>query len=132
MAKKEYASALQGALSQFITTTPPETQAAPQGPKNAKEQAQDTTTAKNCRILSPEEIAQRKERAKNNAKFINTPTAMYKAPSDKKNPRGRQVHLLMRASTCNELLAIAHSQGRSLNNLIEGILLDYLEARGNE
>lgn len=132
MAKKEYTSALQGALSQFITTTPPEAEATPEAAKTTKNTAETTEATTTARLVPPAEMEKRKARAKNNAKYINPPPAMYKAVTDKENPRGRQVHLLMRPGTYGELLAIAHGQGRSLNNLIESILIDYLEARGSK
>lgn len=141
MAKKKYTDSLHGAFAQFITAPTAPQAAAVETADNGKAEGDrqpiqrptaSTAADENRRILTPEEIAERKERAKRNAKYINTSPAMYKAATDTDNPRGRRVQLLFRPNIHAELLAIAHGQGRSLNNLIEEILMDYLETRGNE
>jgi predicted HicB family RNase H-like nuclease len=123
MAQENYKDHLAGAFSQFITTATP-----------AVEKPADTETTapleqpkrKTKNAVPAKEKAKRQERAKHNAKYINYIPATYRAATDEEEPRGRRVHLLFRPSTHAELLAIAHSQGRSLNNLVEEILTEYL------
>lgn len=126
MAKETYKNALTGAFNQFITPTPTEH---PQ--KNETTAAITEQRQKGKNRISPEEMEKRKERAKHNAQYISTAPAMYKAATDTSNPRGRRVQLLFRPNTHAELLAIAHAQGRSLNNLIENILTDYINRERN-
>lgn len=125
MAKEKYKDALTGAFNQFIT--PPEPEPKAKTPPTIEETPPailEQPIQKNR--LTPTEKAERKARAKQNAQYIGSPPAMYKAATDAQNPRGRRVQLLFRANIHAELLAIAHAQGRSLNNLIEEILTDYL------
>lgn len=125
MAKEKYKNALTGAFNQFITT-PTEQPKAPETTPPITEQR-----PKGKYTLSPEEREKRKERAKHNAQYISTAPAMYKAATDAENPRGRRVQLLFRPNIHAELLAIAHAQGRSLNNLIEEVLTDYINGERN-
>lgn len=82
--------------------------------------------------VTPQEKEARKKRAKANAKYINTPPAVYRAKDDRTTPRTRRVQLLFRPALYNEIIAIAHSKGQSLNNCIEDILTAYLEQKKGE
>lgn len=133
MAKEKYKDALTGAFNQFITPPtpaapiqPPETDATRENTK------QRTATAETWNEVTQEEREKRKERAKHNAKFIGTAPASRRAATDTKNPRGRRVQLLFRPNVHAELLAIAHAQGRSLNNLIEEVLTNYINGVHNK
>jgi predicted HicB family RNase H-like nuclease len=124
MAKEKYKNALTGAFNQFITPTEQ-----PKAPEITPPITEQRPRGKNS--ISPEEREKRKERAKHNAQYISTAPAMYKAARDAENPRGRRVQLLFRPNIHAELLAIAHAQGRSLNNLIEEVLTDYINGERN-
>lgn len=127
MAKEQYKDALAGAFSQFITPAVPTTPAEKDTTTDTADKLDQRKKKSSTNAVSAEEKNKRKERAKHNAKYINSTPAMYKATTDTENPRGRRVHLLFRPGTHAELLAIAHSQGRSLNNLVEEILTNYLD-----
>lgn len=119
MKKNELKTALSGALDQFLTQ--------PQEGTDTQKQKRKASNA-----LPPDEVKQRQERARRNARYISTAPAMYRAKMDTDNPRTKRVQLLFRPNVYSELLAIAHEQGRSLNNLIEEILLSYLQENPQE
>ena len=77
-------------------------------------------------ITTPEQTTTEPKQSKRAAH--NAPPVVYKAKTDAENPRTRRVQLLFRADTHAELVEIAHSQGQSLNNLIEEVLNNYLNS----
>lgn len=127
MAKKKYQEALAGAFNQFITATQPDTP-----PLMPPETVNTSPEPPQNNWITAEEAEARQERARNNAQYISTPPATYRTTADMFNPRGRRVQLLFRHDMHSQLRAIAHSKGQSFNNLVEEILTDYLNQRGNQ
>ena len=105
MAANNIKSKINGALAQFVTTQQQPQAAAP------------TTNDK---------MAERKKRAAANAKYI-SPAPQYRAAINYAQPRTRRVQLIVRPDLFDQITAAAHAQGQSLNNLIETIIIEYLE-----
>lgn len=113
MTKEKYKEALNGAFNQFITPT---------------EQQTNETTPKAGMIAQPGMYeTPGSEQIPHNPRYGKVPA--YKAEMDIRNPRGRRVQLLFRQNVHADLKAIAEAQGRSFNNLVESILIDYLNKR---
>lgn len=115
---KDYTTAIDGALTQFLT--PPTAHGTSEDkPKKPRQKSRINAERKRK--------AQQAERRAHNARYIADFPGVYKAETDHENPRTRRVQLLFKADLHAELTATAREQGRSLNNLIEGILEQYLE-----